>query len=593
MELLSHGAMVERFERKKMAVKSKLNDLVDDLFAFMLSEVTTTTKTPPPPVLHPVMATSGGATITIVVPSTSTTSTTSTTSSIPQQPPPTTTNQNKSSSAPVVVPPSGSGTISTASISANKNPAIGNGLQMGSYTIKSIKKIPTFTMLKPVSKPAAAHVAMKVKEEMCNEGEEEEEDDEEDEYDDDDEKAEIGQHHQTNIWSLTSFGALSNQPSGTTAQQGRSSALLQSSSQGSSGLNHPNHDSSNHQRHHQHHHNNHHHHHHSHHPGPHGSGFCDSDDESCECYDCMDESMVKVEMENDDDENDEDDNNEEGDYSDSDNLGKHFFATSEGPKRKRQRMFEDRRARDKEEVKEEIDGSGIGGPSDPTENMEDLEEESESVSNNHQIDTVGLKCWFGECQAMLEDRAKLNQHLFFEHEKTLPYQCRVVGCGRQFDVRKDFWQHIRNGHADYTCSICSIKFNGYFPFITHEFQQHEEGIFRCSRVGCDFVAAIRDLVYKHAKTEHVKFVCTFAGCDATFECYSYLKRHRRIHSQVKPYCCKWPGCGYSSTQCGAVIQHIRIRHFRLPSSVKKQRELNIIDQRNPNDYLEVITELLN
>lgn len=306
---------------------------------------------------------------------------------------------------------------------------------MGSYTIKSIKKFPTFTMLKPVSKPAAAHVAMKVKEEMCNEGEEEEEDDEEDEYDDDDEKAEIGQHHQTNIWSLTSFGALSNQPSGTTAQQGRSSALLQSSSQGSSGLNHQNHGSSNHQRHHQHHHNNHHHHHHSHHPGPHGSGFCDSDDESCECYDCMDESMVKVEMENDDDENDEDDNNEEGDYSDSDNLGKHFFATSEGPKRKRQRMFVDRRARDKEEVKEEIDGSGIGGPSDPTENMEDLEEESESVSNNHQIDTVGLKCWFGECQAMLEDRAKLNQHLFFEHEKTLPYQCRVVGCGRQFDVR--------------------------------------------------------------------------------------------------------------------------------------------------------------
>ena len=36
-----------------------------------------------------------------------------------------------------------------------------------------------------------------------------------------------------------------------------------------------------------------------------------------------------------------------------------------------------------------------------------------------------------------------------------------------------------------------------------------------------------------------------------------------------------------------------IRHFKLPSSVKKQKELCIVDHRNPNDFLEVITELLN
>lgn len=390
MELLSQGAMVERFERKKMAVKNKLNELVDDLFAFMLSEVTTIA----PPALHPVMATSGGATIT-VVPS----------SIIPQPVPPAPSAPAANKSSPVV-PPSGSGTISAST--TNNNPVIvGNGL--GSTT---------FTMLKPVSKPAAAHVAMKVKEEILLDEEEEDEDDEEDEYDDDDEVDIDQQHNRTSISSIRQLTKASH--SAQSRSQSAVSRQRQSTSSSAGQMNHSSNHSSNHRQHHHHHHN-HPHHTHSHHPS--SSGFCDTDDDSCECYDCMDESMVKVEMEM---ENDDD--------SDDDNMGKHFYATSsEEPKRKRQRTFAERRTL--------AGGSsgggdldGVGGPSDAIENVDD-DEESESVSNNHQIDTLGLKCWFKDCNAMLEDRQKLNQHLYFEHEKTLPYQCRVIGCGRQFDVR--------------------------------------------------------------------------------------------------------------------------------------------------------------
>ncbi|KAJ6217616.1 hypothetical protein RDWZM_008773 [Blomia tropicalis] len=343
--------------------------------------------------------------------------------------------------------------------------------------------------------------------------------------------------------------------------------------------------------------------------------YCDSDSDCC-CMECMDESMVKVEI------NDEvsginarpesPDNQQQitppptstmmmmmlpvvqRTRPNNNNNKSKKHRRSQGsvpnqqtplrtqPQQHSEVMEVSRSSRQlkHDDLDDELDEEGEG-------------DECENVPSNHQIETLGLKCYMLGCESMLEDRTKLNQHLYFDHDKILPYRCRVVGCGRMFDSRKDFWTHIRSGHTDYVCSICSVKFNGYFPFITHEFQLHEEGIFKCSREGCDFVAPIRDLVYKHTKTEHVKFVCNYQGCGQSFECYSYLKRHRRIHSQVKPYRCKWPGCGYSSTQCGAVIQHIRIRHFKLPSSVKKQKELNIIDHRNPNDYLEVLTELLN
>ena len=40
-------------------------------------------------------------------------------------------------------------------------------------------------------------------------------------------------------------------------------------------------------------------------------------------------------------------------------------------------------------------------------------------------------------------------------------------------------------------------------------------------------------------------------------------------------------------------RHIRIRHFLLPLTLKQQAELGIVDSRNPRDYMEIITELMN
>ncbi|XP_017488554.1 PREDICTED: retinal homeobox protein Rx-like, partial [Rhagoletis zephyria] len=54
------------------------------------------------------------------------------------------------------------------------------------------------------------------------------------------------------------------------------------------------------------------------------------------------------------------------------------------------------------------------------------------------------------------------------------------------------------------------------------------------------------------------------------------------------YKCKWEGCGYASEQRFTVITHIRVVHFKIPRTKKKQIEMNItLDSvQNPYDYLE-------
>lgn len=52
--------------------------------------------------------------------------------------------------------------------------------------------------------------------------------------------------------------------------------------------------------------------------------------------------------------------------------------------------------------------------------------------------------------------------------------------------------------------------------------------------------------------------------------------------------CTWPGCAYETSRKGNVIAHIRTVHFKLPATKKRQAELDIVDDRNPYDYLETI-----
>lgn len=87
-------------------------------------------------------------------------------------------------------------------------------------------------------------------------------------------------------------------------------------------------------------------------------------------------------------------------------------------------------------------------------------------------------------------------------------------------------------------------------------------------------------------------VCPEDGCGKKFGHMSRYKRHLNYHYKIKPYQCRWPGCSYSSAEVCNVVSHVRIRHFRLPKSKEKQRELAIVDDRDPKQYVETVKELL-
>ena len=71
-----------------------------------------------------------------------------------------------------------------------------------------------------------------------------------------------------------------------------------------------------------------------------------------------------------------------------------------------------------------------------------------------------------------------------------------------------------------------------------------------------------------------------------------LAIHEHGHLSIKPYRCSWNECAFTASQRSHVTRHIRIVHFNLPKTVKQQKERGIVDDRKPDDYIEVDEDLL-
>lgn len=84
-----------------------------------------------------------------------------------------------------------------------------------------------------------------------------------------------------------------------------------------------------------------------------------------------------------------------------------------------------------------------------------------------------------------------------------------------------------------------------------------------------------------------KFVCKYVNCGRTFNEKQVLVGHEKLHLGLKPFKCVFDkSCPFSSLKRTAVRRHIRQKHFKLPKTLKRQAQMSIIDDRDPDSYIE-------
>ncbi|KAJ6218208.1 hypothetical protein RDWZM_009365 [Blomia tropicalis] len=208
--------------------------------------------------------------------------------------------------------------------------------------------------------------------------------------------------------------------------------------------------------------------------------------------------------------------------------------------------------------------------------------------------------------------------------KDASMKCTIDNCDKKFDKRSKLKQHIKEEHKEeyLTCKFCDKICKTRNNLTNHIWIMHEEGDFKCSFDDCDFSSKYRKNLLNHKKLRHQRarkctisdcgemipitryqrhmsslhkiknYSCSWPDCGKSFADHNALKNHVRIHLNFKRFKCKWPECGYASEQRFTVITHIRVCHFKLPRTKKKQIEMNISPDslQNPYDYLEVCRE---
>lgn len=117
------------------------------------------------------------------------------------------------------------------------------------------------------------------------------------------------------------------------------------------------------------------------------------------------------------------------------------------------------------------------------------------------------------------------------------------------------------------------------------FQTPKSAAFGCTFTSTPF-AASREFPSKSSSGEG--YPCSSGSCHrGPFRTKQKLLQHTRIHLGIRPYECTWPGCSHGCTQKSNLTKHIRRKHFRLPDTLKKQREEGIPDSRDPNEFTKV------
>ncbi|XP_030022668.1 zinc finger protein 271 [Manduca sexta] len=116
--------------------------------------------------------------------------------------------------------------------------------------------------------------------------------------------------------------------------------------------------------------------------------------------------------------------------------------------------------------------------------------------------------------------------------------------------------------CDTTISIVSNETSNEVPSVCDESKQHE--IYACGE--CSYRSEnIQD--YRKHLTSHKQFNCDFDGCNYTCKLLSNLIKHRRVHTDERPYLCD--RCSFRTNFINSLKAHRRTHTMERPYHCKQ------------------------
>ena len=149
------------------------------------------------------------------------------------------------------------------------------------------------------------------------------------------------------------------------------------------------------------------------------------------------------------------------------------------------------------------------------------------------------------------------------HDIDRPYVCPHIGCEASFKKTWKFREHQMN-HKEELSLVCTEpecgeKFANRDHFTKHVLYVHSQpDRMKCEWPGCEFNTGDPRHMNKHKRThtQERPFVCDVDQCGKAFMHRDPLYRHKQeVHRLGTIYKCFWPGCEYSTAALKSIRTH--------------------------------------
>lgn len=143
------------------------------------------------------------------------------------------------------------------------------------------------------------------------------------------------------------------------------------------------------------------------------------------------------------------------------------------------------------------------------------------------------KCSVADCSKSFTRPYHLTRHTQKSHgsnfELPSKFVCKFPDCGKALCTHRLLERHMKRVHEgpQFSCLLCSSKFRRKRELKLHEVVHTNVLPYPCAFDGCCKSFLTANHLTRHEKT-HDGHVCPVEGCEAKFETWSLLRKHKSV-----------------------------------------------------------------